>query len=123
MKLLHVLLLTLSLAVWPFGQYASSLNATALPPLTLIDQWNQSVSLPNGKVWVVTFIFTTCRGACPALMQNITAVQDDLPKAMRTKVEFAAITFDPETDQPSVLKTYGTAHHFNDQNEQKEMKK
>ncbi len=81
------------------------------PSFTLTDQDGRRYSLAEtrGRVAVVTFIFTRCSDTCPMLTAKLVAIQKrlgpDLPD-----VRFAAITVDPLTDSPAVLKKYAMAH-------------
>ncbi len=67
----------------------------------------QSESL-KGQVWVASFFFTKCPGACLRLNSSIASLREqlkDLP------VTFVSITVDPETDTPETLRKY--AEHYN----------
>ncbi len=56
-----------------------------------------------GKVWVSTFFFTTCPGACPRLNANIKHLNslEELHD-----VVWVSITVDPDTDTLPVLRNY-----------------
>ena len=56
-----------------------------------------------GKVWVTTFFFTTCPGACPRLNANIRYL-NSLEEIH--DVVWVSITVDPDTDTLSVLRDY-----------------
>ncbi len=74
---------------------------------TLTDQTGQSVSRSDfdGRVTVVSFIFTRCVEVCPILSSKMADIADDLTAAGRD-FKFLTITVDPENDTPDVLKTY-----------------
>ncbi len=80
------------------------------PEVSLIDQEEQPFRLDDlrGKVVVVSFIYTTCNGVCPATTHNLYRVQERLKEAglWGDRVQFVAITLDPERDRPDVLKRY-----------------
>lgn len=61
-----------------------------------------------GKVRLLEFMFTSCPDICPVTTYNMVLLQDELQKegVFGDKVEFIAITFDPETDTPEVLGKY-----------------
>lgn len=60
-----------------------------------------------GKVWVTTFFFATCPGACPRLNANI----QQLHNLEELKdVTWVSITVDPQTDTLEKLREY--ADHF-----------
>jgi protein SCO1/2 len=67
-------------------------------------QFSQS----NGKVRLVSFIFTHCPDICPATTQQMSKLQEQL-KAKHmfgNKVAFITVSFDPERDTPEVLQKY-----------------
>ena len=61
----------------------------------------------DGKVAVVTFIYTSCGDVCPLLTQKLVDVQDRLGSAFGREVFFVSITLDPDIDRPDVLEGYG----------------
>lgn len=62
----------------------------------------------RGKAVVVSFVYTTCTGSCPATTLKLTQVQKALAKAglWRNQVQFVSITLDPARDRPEVLAAY-----------------
>ena len=79
------------------------------PDVALIDQTNhrRSFSEWRGTLTVVTFIYTSCPlpTFCPLMDQNFATLQRSIAEDARLKgqVRLVSITFDPETDTPSVL--------------------
>ncbi len=68
----------------------------------------------EGKVYVVEYFFTTCKGICPKMNLNMKKVYDEF----KDESEFAIVshTCMPETDSVPLLKTYekkmiGTVNH------------
>ena len=57
----------------------------------------------NGKVWVTTFFFATCPGACPRLNANIKQLNSLEELA---DVTWVSITVDPNNDTLPVLQEY-----------------
>ena len=57
-----------------------------------------------GKVCAVNFFFTSCKGVCPIMNNNLKVVYDEF----KDKPDFMIVshTCDPETDSASVLKHY-----------------
>jgi protein SCO1/2 len=85
-----------------------------VPALTLRNQDDQVITLRSfgGRVLVLTFIYTRCplAEACPLMMSHLERVRRTANDAgLSGRVAFLAITLDPETDTPSVLRTYGEA--------------
>lgn len=57
----------------------------------------------QGKVWVVTYFFTTCPGSCIRLNQNIQFMHN-MPEL--EDVTWVSITCDPDTDTLEALRDY-----------------
>lgn len=81
----------------------------AAPDFKLLDQGGAPLRLGSlkGKVVALTFIYTNCRGTCPAIMGKSKALHE----AFRGEGDFLllAMTIDPERDTPDTLKYYGEA--------------
>ena len=84
------------------------------PPVRLIDQAGKPFDLASlrGKAVVVSFIYTTCSGTCPATTLQLSRVQDRLKAAglWGERVEFVSVTLDPARDSPAVLAEYARVH-------------
>ncbi len=84
------------------------------PPMELVDSAGRPFSLASlkGKVVLVSFVYTTCGGACPLT----TAALDRSRRALREaglwgkEVEFVSITLDPARDTPEALAAYAKAY-------------
>ncbi len=81
------------------------------PAFSLTDQDGKVVRLADlrGKVLLVSFIFTTCSGSCPATTHRMAKVQEALQKAGhldRGRVRLLSITLDPARDTAPVLRRY-----------------
>ena len=66
----------------------------------------------RGKVALVSFIFTTCTGSCPATTARMAQVQQALRKQpnLNGRVRLISITLDPERDTPAALREYMKLH-------------
>ncbi len=93
------------------------------PRTVLVDAAGKPFDLASlkGKVVLVSFVYTTCTGACPATTQAIVRIQNVLKdaKLWGTSVAFVSISLDPKRDTPEVLRDYArlfradtTAWHF-----------
>jgi protein SCO1/2 len=63
----------------------------------------------KGKVLLVSFIFTTCSGTCPATTHRMTWLQEKLRGRgllEGDQVRFLSITLDPVRDTPDKLRDY-----------------
>jgi protein SCO1/2 len=80
------------------------------PPTALVDSAGKPFDLASlkGKVVLVSFVYTTCNGVCPATTSSLSRIQKTLDQAKLwgTSVEFVSITLDPKRDTPDVLSGY-----------------
>jgi len=75
--------------------------------LTTQDSKEFRLSAQRGKVVVVSFIFTTCNGTCPATTQRMSELAAVLGKDhLLDKVHLVSITLDPARDKPAALRNY-----------------
>jgi len=75
----------------------------------LVNQESTSVNFPatyKGKILLTSFIFTNCPDICPLTTHNLQRIQEAVKKENIPNVRFAAISFDPDRDTPSVLKKF-----------------
>lgn len=86
----------------------------------LVNQDGQPVRLSDlrGKAVLVSYIFTRCPmpTMCPLVTSKMAQVQAAVNKALKDRVMFVSISFDPAYDTPEVLKEYGerySADFFN----------
>jgi protein SCO1/2 len=81
------------------------------PDFSLTTQDGKFLKLAGlkGKVLLVSFIFTTCSGTCPATTSRMVSVQRELQAKGLLKdgrVHHVSITLDPARDTPQKLKDY-----------------
>lgn len=78
----------------------------SIPEFRLTDQNNESFSSKRlkGKVTVLDFIFTSCRGPCPLMTKRMAHLQRKFSKS--DELQFVSISIDPLTDRPEKLKAY-----------------
>jgi protein SCO1/2 len=85
-------------------------NIGPAPSTVLVDAGGKRFDIASlrGKVVLVSFVYTTCNGTCPATTQTLKGIQTELEKAKlwRTSVAFVSITLDPERDTAEVLGRY-----------------
>jgi protein SCO1/2 len=88
------------------------------PRTVLVDSAGKPFDLSTlkGKVVVVSFVYTTCTGMCPATTQAMVDVRNALKEAKLwgTSVEFVSITLDPGRDTAEVLHRYAKLFRADD---------
>jgi protein SCO1/2 len=62
----------------------------------------------RGKARVLVMHYASCEYACPILLSILKNIEGALEPAVRDRVGFVAVTFDPAHDTPAVLRAYGT---------------
>lgn len=75
------------------------------PAFSYVDQHGATVTNQSleGQVWIVNFIFTSCRTVCPLLTSKMVQLQRLLDGV---DVRFVSISVDPAHDTPEVLAEY-----------------
>jgi protein SCO1/2 len=63
-----------------------------------------------GRVHVATFIYTRCANVCPAMVTQLTKVQQAIQG--RTDAAIVAFSVTPQTDTPQTLAAFGEARHI-----------
>jgi protein SCO1/2 len=80
-----------------------------LPPVTIVDQRGNRMSLPElldtDQPIMVNFIFTTCTAICPMMSSIFQQVQMKLG-ADAARVRMISVSIDPEQDTPEALQEY-----------------
>ena len=98
----------------PAGTSSDLADIGPAPPVSLIDSAGKPFELARlrGKVVVVSFVFTTCSGTCPATTYALARAQQTLKEAglWGKQVEFVSITLDPARDTPEVLDRYAKVY-------------
>jgi protein SCO1/2 len=84
------------------------------PPVAPIDASGRPFdpARTRGKAVLVSFVYTTCGGTCPATTFALTRVRRALREAglWGSKVEFVSITLDPTRYRPEVLAAYARVY-------------
>lgn len=105
------------LAAWLSLFYLPRADAAPLPvvrtapPFALTTQDDKPLQLADlrGKVVLVSFIFTTCNGSCPATTARLSGVAAELKRQRlfeKDQVRLVSITLDPKRDTPKALRGY-----------------
>src|SRR5262245_9251523 len=114
---IHLRLLCGCLAAWltlfslPRASAAALPVIRTAPPFALTTQDDKPLKLADlrGKVVLVSFIFTTCNGSCPATTARLSGVATELKRQgllEKDQVRLVSITLDPKRDTPKALRRY-----------------
>ncbi len=101
-------ILTAAALAWGNASAGSLPRIGPAADFALTDQDGRALSLRQlrGEVVVLTFIYTSCTDACPALTAKLVRLQQRLGSAAGSRAHFVAITVDPAHDTPAVLREY-----------------
>lgn len=89
------------------------------PDYTLTNQLGQAVSSSafKGKVRVVTFLFTYCRGYCPLIAHNFMTLEQLLrTSGMADQVQLVAFNVDPKNTGPTQMKAFQQQYGWDPEN-------
>ena len=85
-------------------------SASYFPNVELLTQDGRPVRLYDdllkGKVVLINFMFTTCKGVCPPMTANLAKVQSYLGERVGREVVIISLSVDPAADTPAALKRY-----------------
>lgn len=65
----------------------------------------------SGKVWVASFVFTSCRDVCPLITNQVANLHR---RVTDERVRFISISVDPTVDTPEVLREYRARYRADD---------
>lgn len=57
----------------------------------------------DGRAWLASFLFTSCPGPCPKLVERLKTIRTRIPAS---RLAFVSFSVDPGTDTPEVLAAY-----------------
>ena len=94
------------------GQIVPGFGKPILPVLNYVpafsfeDQQGKMITEKDlaGKVYIAEYFFTTCKGICPKLNNNMKKLAADF--ASEPNIRFCSYTVDPETDSVARMKWY-----------------
>lgn len=77
-------------------------------PSKWTNQNGQNIEMVNlrGKVLVMIMIYTSCKAACPRLVEDMRNIESRLPDNIKEHVELVLVSIDPEVDTPKRLKEF-----------------
>lgn len=66
----------------------------------------------SGHPALLAMIYTSCKGACPLIIEDMKKIEAQLSPEVRKKVKFAAFSFDPKRDTVEKLAAYRQARNI-----------
>ncbi len=106
------LLATGIVAMVAYGATWNPHSPPRLPAFEFTSQEGKKVSLDSlrGKVWVGTFMFTSCTNACPAMAAELLKIQKTIrnDSALNGKLRLVSFSLDPGTDTQGRLAEYSS---------------
>lgn len=69
-------------------------------PVKLVDN--------QGKVVLVAMVYASCQAACPRIISDMRAIEDQASKDHPGKVKYILVSIDPKVDTPEKLKALAT---------------
>lgn len=96
------------------GYIISEGQKKKIPDFSFLNQDSLLISNKDylGKVYVVSFFFTTCPTICPIMTQNLVELQDTF--TTHENFGIASFTINPKYDTPAVLKNYAKRYKIMD---------
>jgi cytochrome oxidase Cu insertion factor (SCO1/SenC/PrrC family) len=87
-----------------------------IPEFSFINQNNDIITNADydGNIYIVNFIFTSCKGQCQAMTIRMRYLQNELKKY--PNIKFLSHTIDPNYDTPEILKQYSTRNRIDESN-------
>lgn len=81
-------------------------DPAGIQDFSLTDRTGETIARQTllGRQWVAGFIFTRCKGPCPAVVGQMKILQE------RTGVTMVTFSVQPEVDTPAVLKNFATEY-------------
>lgn len=79
----------------------------------LVNHQNSDMTFPEdfeGSYTIVGYIYTHCPDVCPLIISNMKKIQEKVEAEVDEPVQFVAVSFDPERDDPKTLRKYFNSH-------------
>src|SRR5687767_5368910 len=110
--LVLVFYFVLTIVIPGFGKRKTQ-RVSYIQPFSFINQDGKTVTEKDmaGKVYVAEYFFTSCRGICPRMNQNMRKVYDQFSNEKDFMI--LSHTSDPETDSAAQLKKYADSLGIN----------
>jgi len=85
--------------------FGIDIESKEVPMFTLITENNTEFNITEfeGKVVVISFVFTRCPDVCPVVVQSLKWLSQQFPDEYHSDLEILAITVDPWLDTPEAM--------------------
>tara|TARA_B110000438_G_scaffold274690_1_gene295051 strand:+ start:223 stop:900 length:678 start_codon:yes stop_codon:yes gene_type:complete len=85
--------------------FGIDIDSKEVPMFTLIttDYSEFNLTEYEGKVVVISFLFTRCPDVCPVVVQSLKWLSEQFPDEYHSELEILAITVDPWLDTPEAM--------------------
>ena len=85
--------------------FGIDIESKDVPIFTLINENKTEFNLSEfeGKVVVISFVFTRCPDVCPVVVQSLKWLSQQFPDEYNSELEILAITVDPWLDTPEAM--------------------
>ena len=92
---------------------SSDCPSNPAPDFDLVNQNGEVVNLTQfeGKIVVMTFIYTHCPDVCPAITYQMKKLAEELGDDYEESVVFLSVTVDPARDTPERLASFASAYN------------
>ncbi len=94
--------------IWPTGNPGAAVRRMPKFQLTSATGGTVTEAHMQGKILVVSFFYSTCRGICPALVANLRGLLR--PVQASSDVLMVSFSIDPESDSPEKITAFLKAH-------------
>jgi protein SCO1/2 len=91
----------------------TEITPTAAPDFTLIDGITgrpTALSALQGKIVVLSFLYTHCPDVCPLTAETFRQAGQKLTESERERTVFVAVSVDPRQDTPEAVQTFAKDH-------------
>ncbi|WP_444936143.1 SCO family protein [Microbulbifer sp. JMSA004] len=73
-----------------------------------LDQNSRTINISDlqGKVQVISFVYTYCEHSCPVILANLRQIEKSISNVDKLNTQFLLVSLDPGRDSPQQLKQY-----------------
>jgi len=110
-----IMVSALAVRVWTSGNRARLPVIAEVPAFEFVDQTARAFGSKDlaDKVWVASFIYTTCPGPCPRVVERMAHAQAQLGN--EPDLMLVSFSVDPQADTPEVLDAYARLRNIDSQ--------